>query len=77
MNTLKKLVFFFGLFLFLGKIQAQTPLITNIENRESLTLNGVWKYIVDPYQTGYYDYRRDVRDEQSKSKSGRIFISGT
>ena len=28
------------------------------------TLNGVWKYVVDPYETGYYDYRRSVRDEQ-------------
>ena len=43
---------------------AQEPQITNIENRGSMTLNGVWKYVVDPYQTGYYDYRRDVRDQQ-------------
>ena len=54
---------------------AQEPQITNIGNRTSLTLNGVWKYIVDPYQTGYYDYRRDVRDEQSNpSYSESIFL---
>ena len=51
----------------MGLIYAQTwqNLITNIENRQVTTLNGMWKYIVDPYESGYYDYRRQVRDQQS------------
>jgi beta-glucuronidase len=54
---------------------AQEPQITNIENRSTLNLNGVWKYVVDPYQTGYYDYRREVRDQQSNpSKSESLFL---
>jgi len=54
---------------------AQEPLITNIGNRVSLTLNGVWKYVVDPYQTGYYDYRREVRDQQADpNKSESLFL---
>lgn len=54
---------------------AQEPQITNIGNRTSLTLNGVWKYVVDPYQTGYYDYRREVRDQQADpSKSESLFL---
>jgi beta-glucuronidase len=32
-------------------------LITNIPNRTALSLNGTWQYIVDPYETGFYDYR--------------------
>jgi beta-glucuronidase len=53
----------------------QEPQITNIQNRSGLTLNGVWKYVVDPYQTGYYDYRRDVRDQQTNpSNSESLFL---
>ncbi|MBW4888162.1 beta-glucuronidase [Mucilaginibacter sp. HMF5004] len=36
---------------------AQTPLITNIPARKTISLNGKWQYIVDPYETGFYDYR--------------------
>jgi len=54
---------------------AQEPQITNIGNRTSLTLNGVWKYVVDPYQTGYYDYRRDARDQMANpSNSESLFL---
>jgi beta-glucuronidase len=43
--------------LFTGSVKAQGNLITNIQNRKSLSLNGTWHYIVDPYETGFYDYR--------------------
>ncbi|MEO6520584.1 MAG: glycoside hydrolase family 2 TIM barrel-domain containing protein [Mucilaginibacter sp.] len=36
---------------------AQDSLITNINARKSMSLNGSWQYIVDPYETGFYDYR--------------------
>ncbi len=51
-------VAFCSLFLLFSNILAvgQERQIINIENRNSLNLNGVWKYVVDPYQTGYYDY---------------------
>lgn len=56
-------------------LSAQEPQITNTGNRATLTLNGVWKYVVDPYQTGYYDYRREVRDQQADpSKSESLFL---
>lgn len=34
------------------------PLIQNVYNRQTINLNGYWNYIVDPLETGYYDYRR-------------------
>lgn len=34
-----------------------SPLLTNVPNRQSINLNGKWNYIVDRYETGYYDYR--------------------
>ncbi|QKJ29529.1 beta galactosidase jelly roll domain-containing protein [Mucilaginibacter mali] len=38
-------------------VQAQDSLISNIGARKALSLNGKWQYIVDPYETGFYDYR--------------------
>jgi beta-glucuronidase len=54
---------------------AQDSQISNISGRESMTLNGVWKYLVDPYQTGYYDYRHEVRDQQEHpSEAESLFL---
>jgi beta-glucuronidase len=36
-------------------------LIANTASRQSMSLNGKWQYIVDPYETGFYDYRYKER----------------
>jgi beta-glucuronidase len=51
------------------KISSQ-PLIQNIANRTTTTLNGKWNYIIDPYETGYYDYRYKPHDENKNPTSG-------
>lgn len=33
------------------------PLITNVPHRHTINLDGKWHYIIDPLQTGYFDYR--------------------
>jgi beta-glucuronidase len=38
-------------------------LIANIEHRSTVSLDGPWHYIVDPYDTGYYDYRHQPRKD--------------
>src|SRR5690242_440447 len=43
--------------------QQTTPLITNIQGRDTISLNGSWQVIIDPYETGYYDYRFQPRDD--------------
>lgn len=35
----------------------EIPLVSNIYNRQSISLNGKWNYIADPLENGYYDYR--------------------
>jgi len=35
-----------------------SPQIINVAGRNTTTLDGIWKTIVDPYENGYYDYRR-------------------
>ena len=34
------------------------PLIINVDGRNTTSLDGLWRTIVDPYENGYYDYRR-------------------
>ncbi|HET7732188.1 MAG TPA: glycoside hydrolase family 2 TIM barrel-domain containing protein [Paludibacter sp.] len=42
-----------------GITSAQTsPQITNVEGRKTTSLDGAWRTIVDPFENGYYDYRR-------------------
>ncbi len=44
--------------------------IQNVFNREHLSLNGQWKYIIDPYQMGYLDYRQKPFDESKEGTGG-------
>ena len=57
----------FGVILFLVSVtvtaQQSTPLITNVQGRNTISLNGSWQVIIDPYETGYYDYRFQPRGD--------------
>ncbi len=46
--------------------QAQSDFLTNIPARKTFSLNGKWQYIVDPYETGYYNYRWHERHEKDR-----------
>lgn len=41
------------------------PQIVNIAGRRTVSLDGQWKTIVDQYETGYYDYRRNPINERA------------
>jgi beta-glucuronidase len=43
--------------------QQQSELLTNIQGRSVVSLNGNWQIIIDPYETGYYDYRYQPRED--------------
>lgn len=49
------------------------PLLTNVANRETLSLAGTWSYIIDPYETGYYNYRREPYDQQKEPSTSAYF----
>ena len=57
---------------------AQTPAIFNVAARHTTSLNGKWKAIVDPYESGYYDARMQpdkggyFRNAKPQDKSERI-----
>jgi beta-glucuronidase len=44
--------------------------IHNVYGREYTSLNGQWKYIIDPYQMGYLDYRQKPFDQSESGKGG-------
>lgn len=59
------------LLLLSGEAFAQYPdknqQIINLPNRDTISLNGKWKYIVDPYENGYYNYRYQPIDQQENA----------
>jgi beta-glucuronidase len=56
-------------------VASPLPLITNVPNRTTLSLNGDWHYIIDPYQNGYYDYRRIPFDQNPEPGTGAYYVN--
>lgn len=50
-------------------------ILINSYNRSSTSLNGAWKYIVDPYETGYYDYRYQPYDRSDNPGNGAYYLN--
>lgn len=55
--------FFFLLVFFSLETFSQQPLITDLPSRKTQSLNGKWQYIIDPYETGFRNYRWDERNQ--------------
>jgi beta-glucuronidase len=60
-------------------VRAQQPgLIANPEARKTVSLDGAWQTIIDPYESGFYDYRYQpsangyFRNAKPKTKSDLI-----
>ncbi|POY38966.1 beta-glucuronidase [Solitalea longa] len=63
---MKKIYLLFTALTIALTVNAQdNKLITTIQNRQGLSLNGAWQYIIDPYETGFYDYRYKELSEKS------------
>ncbi|MEO1022751.1 MAG: glycoside hydrolase family 2 TIM barrel-domain containing protein [Bacteroidota bacterium] len=54
---------------------AQDPLLINAYERDYTSLNGYWKYIVDPYENGYYNYRYQPFDQQESPWKDAFFLN--
>lgn len=57
---------------FTHQLSAQ-ELLTNVYDRETFSLNGDWQYIMDPFETGFYDYRFK---EKAEGDPGAYWNSG-
>lgn len=52
---------------------SQTIPLMNSYNRNSISLNGDWHYIIDPYENGYYDYRYQPFDQSDNPSRNAFF----
>ena len=50
-------------------------LLQNSYLREGVTLNGRWHYIVDVYETGYYNYRWQPHDNSENPGAGAFYTN--
>jgi beta-glucuronidase len=66
-NKFNKLIAALAMSLAIQLTNAQVNLLTDIPNRNTVSLDGKWQYIVDPYETGFYDYRYKEMSENSPS----------
>lgn len=64
-------------FVLLGCVSvfAGEPLLQNSYLRKGLSLNGKWHYIVDMYETGYYNYRWKPHDATENPGPGAFFLN--
>jgi beta-glucuronidase len=55
---MKLLALFAALFVLFSAARAQqVAFIANTDGRKAVSLDGQWQTIIDPYESGYYDYR--------------------
>lgn len=59
--------------LFIPFITISQELLINTFNRNTTTLNGTWNYIVDPYETGYYNYRYQPYDQLPEKNNSAFY----
>lgn len=71
----KAFISFLVLSLCLLTAKSQDPLIINTHNRQTKLLNGYWKYIVDPYENGFYNYRYEPFDKQKNPSRNAFFMN--
>lgn len=65
-----------GLAAFAGGASAEpAPLISNIDHRQQISLNGKWKYLIDRYEQGQAGFRAIWRDTRPRDKSDRVEYS--
>jgi beta-glucuronidase len=62
-------------FVLVGFICSQESLIINVANRSTISLNGKWNYIVDPYENGYYNYRYQPFENFENPGAGAYFTN--
>lgn len=60
---------------FLSLVSYAQVQIQNVLNRDNITLNGKWNYILDPYESGYYNYHYRQRDQEENPGNDAVFMN--
>ncbi|NLT51567.1 MAG: beta-glucuronidase [Ignavibacteria bacterium] len=74
MTTHKKITLLLFLSFFV-LINGQDIFISNVQNRKAASLNGKWKYVLDPYSTGQIGFMPIYKNVIPKDKSDRVEYS--
>ncbi|HRH42043.1 MAG TPA: glycoside hydrolase family 2 TIM barrel-domain containing protein [Pyrinomonadaceae bacterium] len=48
-------------------------LITNVPNQKTISLNGNWNYIIDPYEMGYYTFHQEPYDQKNVGATAAFY----
>ncbi|MBN2612965.1 MAG: beta-glucuronidase [Bacteroidales bacterium] len=56
-------------------VQSQQIFISNTHNRTFTSLNGKWKYVLDPYETGQIGFMPVYKNSKPEDKSDRVEYS--
>lgn len=59
----------------LCQLRSQNVLISNTSNRNSTSLNGKWKYVIDQYETGQIGFLPISANLKPKDKTDRVEYS--
>ena len=62
LHPMKRLLFFVCLAFFATNSLPAADALINASARQTLSLNGRWHVIVDPYDNGYFNYRLEPYD---------------
>lgn len=60
-----------------GRDLAPAPQIINVEGRKITSLDGLWRVIVDPFENGYYNYRKVPFADKDSFFADRAFSDDT
>jgi beta-glucuronidase len=71
----KKITIFIICAFMLNMVKAQEQIMVNAFNRQATSLNGYWKYIVDPYENGFYNYRYEPFENLENPGNGAYFTN--
>jgi len=58
-----------------SQLKSQEQIMVNAFNRSTTSLNGYWKYIVDPYENGFYNYRYEPFENLENPGKGAFFTN--
>ncbi|HEX4266191.1 MAG TPA: glycoside hydrolase family 2 TIM barrel-domain containing protein [Verrucomicrobiae bacterium] len=64
---------FIGVVAILSAAVSRADNIPDLFLHDGLSLNGEWKIIIDPYESGFYDYRHDQRDLSANPSRSETF----
>jgi len=67
--------FYISCVVLLGVLPLRADNIPDVFLHDGLSLNGEWKSVIDPYETGFYDYRWEQRDlGKNPSRSETFYL---